>query len=117
MVIRYEKERTMPKPKRYKQFRALPPEALRCHTFSHSWDDLTDQIGDDRGPRKILRGRYIILICTSCDTERREVWSEVTGRLVSREYRYHDWYRAGETPKSALTRKEMLRVEYLSRKK
>lgn len=83
---------TVLRPRRVARISDLSTEALSCHAFGHSWDEPPlirfNYWGFD--------ARLLLLTCTSCGTERRDVRdSRNVANLITRLYRYpHDYLTA-----------------------
>lgn len=65
----------------------LPDEMLHCRELGHSWSSYTASY--DKKSRCYTR----ILICTTCDTERRQVLDS-RGEVVKNSYTYVEGYLA-----------------------
>ena len=100
-----------------RMFRKLPPEFLRCRVDGHRWDEVSG-LGLWRQKVTYLRGHTEVCRCASCGSLRRIVWSEATGVVLARAYRYAEGYALArsELPEG-VTMREAMRVEWAARSK
>jgi hypothetical protein len=82
----------------------LTNEFVICRTIGHSWDENPNAEVDTMFPTEFL----FALRCVRCTTERFD-FSNVTGQLIQRYYRYPEKYHTVKTTR------EVFRAEMLSR--
>jgi hypothetical protein len=98
-------------------FRKIDPAVLRCRTKGHRWNDVSDlEVWVHKV--KYLKGFRETSQCDVCETLREEVWSEATGSLMCRYYRYPKGYHIGQVDlPEGVTMREAMRAEWSTRQK
>lgn len=99
-----------------RQFKGLRPEFLRCRTLGHTWENVDTGVWQHRW--EYLSGYRETLQCPTCTTLREEVWSDASGELLCRYYKYPKGYSLAdvEVP-PGITLRELMRVEWSARAK
>lgn len=84
---------------------------LECRSFGHAWDDITATA--PRHKVTYLDGVRVTVRCPRCTTEREDVWSTETGKLLHRKYRYPVDYKYATEAHDYRYSKDELRVMYI----
>ena len=99
-----------------RQFKGLRPEFLRYRTLGHTWENVdTGGVAAPMGvPERVPRDSPV----PTCTTLREEVWSDASGELLCRYYKYPKGYSLAdvEVP-PGITLRELMRVEWSARAK
>lgn len=85
----------------------LSDQIVICRTLGHSWDENPNAELDTMFPSEWV----FALRCTRCTTERFD-FTNVSGDLIQRYYRYPDKYKTHKTPRNEF-RAEMIRRSLL----
>ena len=98
-----------------RMFKSLRVEYLTCRTQGHRWDDVTG-LGVWDHKVEYLLGFRETLRCETCGTLREVVWSDKTGDVMWRGYKYPDGYSLAdvELPEGTTLRMAM-RIEWGAR--
>ena len=95
------------------ELREITDAAVECRALLHAWDEIPYDGNAPSRWRPNTRSTEILLFrcLRNCGVHRYDVWSNVTGELIERIYRYPDNYKVGK----GRARKVLVRREYLER--